>query len=124
MLLDAIDMPYATENQVLKEPRADPNKWCQPGKDHGGMAEVLFNALLLCITHVGRVEALKSWQTKVLAEEFVATELKELWKPADHWQWDARGAGMQRVLTSSRAKKNGKCFVFYGMLEGCTACEA
>ena len=59
-----------------KKPRADPHHWCQPGNDHGNMQEALFNALLLCVTHVGRVEALKSWQKKVLAEELAATELQ------------------------------------------------
>ena len=51
-------------------PRAASEVWWQPGEAEPNTHEVLFFALVLCMTHAGRVKDLEDWQNKVVREEF------------------------------------------------------
>ena len=68
--------------EAEKRPRAEPKLFAEPGKAEPNATEIIFWSCMLCTAYVGRVKELKTWVSKVLQDEFAATELKEQWVPS------------------------------------------
>ena len=61
-----------TEITWEKKPKEPDIKFCEPGEAHAGMREVLMWALMLCVTHRGKVEELNKWAKAVVTEKDAA----------------------------------------------------
>ena len=71
----------ATGPCLTKVPRASPKDWSPGGEADANASNVLFDSLLLCVTHRGKVDVLNEWAKEVLKEEPEACRQGAAWKP-------------------------------------------
>ena len=72
-----------------KKARAEPIYFAEQGEAEATKAEVIFWALLLCVTHRGRVNELDTWAKKAILEEPQVECDGNSWKPSpDRWARD------------------------------------
>ena len=65
-----------------KKARAEPTYFAEQGEADATMKEVLFWALLLCVTHRGRVKELDDYAKKAILEEPQVELDGDAWKPS------------------------------------------
>ena len=74
------------ESNWEKKPKDVSISFCEPGEAHAGMREILLWALMLCVTHRGKVDELNKWAKAVVAEKEAAEAGLTSWKPsAELW---------------------------------------
>lgn len=83
LLTAFLTAPYVRRTAVVLEEKkapALPVRWYEPGEADANMTEVLFFALLLCVSATSDVD-LQNWAKKVASDHDRAHGLRQAWKP-------------------------------------------
>ena len=66
---------------LVKEPKASPTSWSPPGEADANASNILFWALMLCVTYHGKIDELNRWAKDAMQEESAAEEQRSAWSP-------------------------------------------